>query len=296
VVVSFSYVCNSRCPNCPYNNSTIRNTYKDSMFIPEDIFKQIADECGKYSAFIRLSGGGEPMLHPQAVELIGYAKEVGAKIGLITNGSNFDEASIEELLNVGIDVIEFSVDAGNEQEYSIVRPKLSWKNLVETVKRIRLIRDMKHSSTKLIASIINQVGVDVSIAENFWNPVVDNVQIRKYLTWGYNQDQSADSTPYLDSAQRIPCPWLFERLNIDSRGDVTICGEDIAFNWKFANIHERSIEEIWSGPEFENLRKLHLSKHGDEHPACKVCPDWKYRSWEHNYWKLIHENSRNSTT
>ena len=188
VVVSFSYVCNSRCPNCPYNNSTIRNTYKDAMFIPEDIFKKIADECGKYSAFIRLSGGGEPMLHPKVVELISYAKEIGAKIGLITNGSNFDESSIEELLNVGTDVIEFSVDAENEKTYSIVRPKLSWKNLVETVKRIRLIRDMKHSSTKLIASIINQVGVDVVAAERFWQPLVDNVQIRKYLTWGYNKD------------------------------------------------------------------------------------------------------------
>ena len=24
VIVSFSYVCNSKCPNCPYNNSNIR--------------------------------------------------------------------------------------------------------------------------------------------------------------------------------------------------------------------------------------------------------------------------------
>src|SRR4030042_1647517 len=87
VVLSVTYVCNSRCPGCPYTNSTIRETYKDASFMPADLFKKIADECGKYGAYLRLSGGGEPLLHPQMVDLIEYAKSKGAKIGLITNGS-----------------------------------------------------------------------------------------------------------------------------------------------------------------------------------------------------------------
>ena len=37
------------------------------------------------------------MLHPQAVELLVYAKKVGCKIGLITNGSLFDEANLAEI-------------------------------------------------------------------------------------------------------------------------------------------------------------------------------------------------------
>jgi len=69
-----------------------------------------------------------------------------------------------------------------------------------------------------VCSIINQEGVDVAAAEKYWSPRVDNVQIRKYLTWGYNEDRSADDSPYLLPEERIPCPWLFERLNIDTRG------------------------------------------------------------------------------
>lgn len=72
-----------------------------------------------------------------------------------------------------------------------------------------------------MCSIINQEGVDVVAAEQYWSPRVDKVQIRKYLTCDYNEDLSADSSPYLPPEERIPCPWLFERLNIDSRGDVT---------------------------------------------------------------------------
>ena len=38
VVLSFVYTCNAQCPNCPYNNSKIRSTYKDAMIMPDDIF------------------------------------------------------------------------------------------------------------------------------------------------------------------------------------------------------------------------------------------------------------------
>jgi radical SAM protein with 4Fe4S-binding SPASM domain len=287
VVVGFSYVCNARCPSCPYTTTTLRNNYSDALFIEDSLFKKIADECGKYSAFIRISGGGEPMLHPHAVELIKYAKSVGAKVGLITNGSKLNKKSIEELVKANVDAIEFSVDAGNSAEYLKVRPGLKWNKLVDNVTYVRSFRDSFGSSTKLVTSIINQIGVDVNLAKDFWSNIADNVQIRKYLTWGYNEDNSADNTPYLEPADRIPCPWLFERINIDSRGAVTICGEDIAFKYKFADVTVTSIQDVWHSPEMEELRKLHLLYRGDEHPACKTCPDWKYRSWEHNYWKLI---------
>lgn len=289
VVLSFTYVCNARCPNCPYNNSDIRSTYKDALHMPDSLFKQIAEECGKHNAYIRISGGGEPMLHPNAVDLLVYAKSVGSKIGLITNGSNLSRSKLTTLINNNIDVLEFSADAGDAQTYKTVRPGLSWDALVRTVARARTIRDTNNKNTKIIVSIIDQKGIDVVGAQAFWSGKVDNVQIRKFLTWGYNQNNSGDDSPYLPPDQRIPCPWLFERLNIDSRGDVTICGEDIAFNHKFANIKDTSIQEVWLSKTMQDFRKKHLERRGEEISICSTCPDWKYRSWKHNYWKLIKE-------
>jgi MoaA/NifB/PqqE/SkfB family radical SAM enzyme len=86
-VLSFSYVCNALCPNCPYTNSSIRQDYKDTKFMSDITFKKIADEVGRYGAWLRISGGGEPMLHPHFFELMEYAKEKGCKLGIITNGS-----------------------------------------------------------------------------------------------------------------------------------------------------------------------------------------------------------------
>ncbi|MBI5682764.1 MAG: radical SAM protein [Deltaproteobacteria bacterium] len=298
-VLSFVYVCNAKCPYCPYTNSEIRADYRDRPFMNEDTFKIIADECGKYNAWIRLSGGGEPMLHPKAVELMEYAKKVGAKVGLITNGSRFTEENSMRLLEAGVDMIEFSVDAADPETYERVRKGLDWDTLVENVKRMVELRNKLKSSSKIIASGVNQDGVDIDTVAKFWEPRVDVFQKRKYLTWGINDPlKSADSTPYLPPEERVPCPFIFERLNIDSRGKVMVCGFDIAAVTDMGNIHDKSIKEIWHGAGFEYYRKLHLEYRGDEIEMCRNCPDWKYRSWKHNYWKIVKnaEESRKERT
>jgi len=287
-VISFVYICNARCPNCPYTNSEIRADYKDRPLMNDDTFKIIAEQCGEFGAWIRMSGGGEPMLHPKAVELMEYAKKVGAKVGLITNGSRFDEEDSIRLLEAQIDMIEFSVDASDPETYAKVRTGLNWDTLVRNVKRMVDMRNKLKSATKIIASGVNQVGVDIDEVAKYWEPIVDTFQKRKYLTWGINDpNKSADSTPYLPPEEMIPCPFIFERLNIDSRGKVMVCGFDIAAVTDMGNVHEKSIKEIWHGEGFEYYRQKHLEKKAKEIQMCRDCPDWKYRSWKHNYWKII---------
>lgn len=287
-VLSFIYVCNAQCPNCPYTNSKVRADYKDRPFMNEDTFKIIADQCGKYGAWIRMSGGGEPMLHPKAVELMEYAKRVGARVGLITNGSKFTEENSRRLLEAGIDMIEFSVDASSPETYAKIRKGLKWDILLRNVKRMIKLRNKLKSSAKIIASGVNQVGVDIDKVAEFWEPIIDNFQKRKYLTWGINDPtRSADEKPYLPPEERIPCPFIFERLNIDSRGKIMVCGFDIAAVTDMGNVHEKSIKDIWHSEGFEYYRKMHLAKRGDEIELCRNCPDWKYRSWKHNYWKIV---------
>lgn len=287
LVLSFVYVCNAKCPNCPYTNSDIRHDYSDAPLMPAETFRLIARQAGPYGAWLRISGGGEPMLHPEAVELFEYAKECGCKVGLITNGSRISWAAMERLLDCGVDMIEFSVDAADPDTYAKVRPGLDFANLVQTVQTLVELRSARKAPTKIIASGINQQGVDIEQVAGFWSPIVDEFQKRKYLTWGINEDHSADPTPYLPPQDRVPCPFLFERLNIDSRGKVMVCGFDIKAVTNMGNVHEKGIAEIWHGRGFKYFREKHLTRQGECIPLCRDCPDWKYRSWKHNYWKIV---------
>lgn len=292
LVLSFVYPCNAQCPHCPYTNSNIRKEYQDAPYMSEKTFKRLADESGHYGAYLRISGGGEPMLHPQGTELLVYAKQVGCKIGLITNGSKFTEENSRALLEAEIDMIEFSVDAMDPETYSRVRKGLEWDTLMESVQRMLRLREEIGSKSKIVASCVHQDGIDADKVEEFW---VDGIGIdymikRKFLTWGANTNlddgRSADTSAYLDT-KSVPCPFVFERLNVDSRGNIMICGYDISANTRLGNVNDMSVKDIWHGPGFEFYREKHLSGNGADIPLCAGCPDWKYRSWKHNYWKAV---------
>ena len=236
---------------------------------------------------------GEPMLHPKAVELMEYAKKVGAKVGLITNGSKFTEKNSMRLLEAKVDMIEFSADAADPETYVKVRKGLSWRILLRNIKRMVQWRNKLKSPSKIIASGVNQVDVDIETVERFWAPFVDNFQKRKYLTWGITDpSKSADPTPYLPPEQYIPCPFIFERLNIDSKETL----------WYV--VLTLPLKQIW-GISMRNLLKKYgmervlnttggciLNGGTTEIELCQNCPDWKYRSWQHNYWKIIKNAER----
>lgn len=292
LVLSFAYPCNALCPHCPYTNSNIRKEYRDAPYMSEAIFKTIADESGPHRAYLRISGGGEPMLHPKATELLVYAKEKGCRIGLITNGSKFNEENSRALLEAGVDMIEFSVDACDKETYDWVRKGLDWNELNEAVERMVRLRAELKSPSKIVCSAVHQKGVDVDEVEKYWveGKELDYIIKRKFLTWGANTEldnlRSADTTAYLETGD-TPCPFIFERLNIDSRGNVMVCGYDISANTSMGNVNEQSIRDIWQGPGFEFYRRKHLAGRGNEIGLCRGCPDWKYRSWKHNYWKVV---------
>jgi MoaA/NifB/PqqE/SkfB family radical SAM enzyme len=289
VVIGLSYVCNSKCPECPYTNSDIRNQYADTPFMPDHIFKTIADQVGEHGAYLRISGGGEPFLHSQIIELVRYAKEKGCKVGIITNGSLVTEKQARALLECGVNTVEFSVDASDTLTYARVRPGLNFDRLVRNVKGILRLRNELGAPTRILASGVNQREVDIEQVEAFWTGMVDVFQKRKFLTWAINEDHSADPTPYLPPKENIPCPFLFERLNIDSRGSVQVCGFDIRGNTNLGNVLTTSITDIWLGRGFRYFREKHLARRGTDIPLCAQCPDWRYRSWQYNYWKLLRD-------
>ena len=307
VVLAVAYPCNAHCPNCPYieENSDIRKKYADANFIAPELFMKIADECGQAArekwlpggvgSFIRITGGGEPMMHPYGMtKLIEYAMGAGARVYLNTNGSLFSQDDIDRLLACNIDNIEVSVDCADETTYNIVRKGLDWNTTVGSLRKLIDQRNATRSKTTIEVSVINQEIVAGSIPEieKFWYDFgVDNVIVRKFLTWGsstnIDPNESADPFAYLDRDSGVPCPYPFHRLNVDSRGKVEVCGFVIMGRTNMGSIQESSIRDIWRGAMFNWWREKHQAGRGGDIPLCAECPDWKYRSWEHNYRKAL---------
>jgi pyruvate-formate lyase-activating enzyme len=321
VVLSMIYPCNLGCPNCPYTdgNSEIRRFYKerDGDLMPEGLWNKIATEAGPYSAWLRCTGGGEPMLHPRMTEMIEFAKTQGARVWLNTNGTMFGpgplgRAKLERVIAAGIDLIEFSMDAGDAATYNIVRPPrggpetvrdpaLRWANQVSNIRTALSLRQQLGRTTRIVVSIIRQQAVETTLeaAVKFWTEDVgaDEVITRKFLSWDDNTKidlgKSIDSGLYADipNEKKEPCVWPFERLNVDTLGRIALCGQDIAFRTAplFPNANDVSLREIWLGEQFTRYRSLHLSGHGAQAFPCRGCSAWLagVRDWQHGWLKVL---------
>jgi hypothetical protein len=182
------------------------------------------------------------------------------------------------------------VDAGNARDYAFARAGLDWEQLNENVRLARELRNRHRARTRILCSIVNQKGVDVEAAQRYWTPLADKVQIRKFLTWGVNDpEQSADPAPYLPPEKHIPCPMIFERCTVNTKGHVTFCAKDIFGAKPVGDTAVQSLCELWRSAAYEEARKLHLAGRGHEFPACAGCQDRPYRSWKYNFWKMLED-------
>jgi MoaA/NifB/PqqE/SkfB family radical SAM enzyme len=323
VVLSIIYPCNFGCPNCPYTdgNSEIRKFYHDrgGDLMPEALWRKIAIEAGPHQSWLRCTGGGEPMMHPRMNEMVEFAKEQGARVWMNSNGSMFGPSAVgrkklERLIASGIDLIEFSMDAGDAEAYQLVRPPRRgevadpvqrWKDQVDNVRAALEIRSRLGRPTRIIVSMIRQQLIESKLEQfqKFWAELgVDEVITRKFLSWDQNTsislDKSLDRHLYKDlpSEKKEPCVWPFERLNVDTLGRIALCGQDIAFSTAplFPNANDVSLKEIWQGEVFTWYRSLHLEGRGAEASPCRDCSAWLagVRDWQHGWLKVLKNSER----
>jgi organic radical activating enzyme len=309
IVISIIYPCNYGCPNCPYtdSNSEIRKFYHshNGDLFPVPLWEKIATEAGPYNAWLRCTGGGEPMLHPHMVDMIEFAKRQGARVWMNTNGSMFGphpkfRQKLDRLIKANVDLIEFSMDAGDADTYALARPPHGgpprnpqkwWDDVVSNVKAALELRKQYRSTTLIEGKLDDAI--------KFWTETigVDEVITRKFLSWDDNTTislgKSMDPHLYegLPTEKKEPCVWPFERLNVDTLGRIALCGQDVSFRTStlFPNLNDTTIKEIWQGGRFNWYRQLHLSGQGAQAWPCRGCSAWLagVRDWQHGWLKVL---------
>ena len=287
VIVNTSYVCNAKCIHCTHNlDNSSREIVGEQKYVDETVFKKLADECGPHGAMIRITGTGEPLMHRNLLELIKYAKDRGCKVSMITNGSQLTKKRVDFLLDIEIDGIEISIDACSKSTYEKIRVGLDFDKLVSKIEYLREQRDARNKQTNLIGSFVEQTANrhERDIAEEFWVPrYLVKWQSRVWLQYG-KMEASSDRRNLMPV--REPCPYPFERINMDSKGHFHLCAFDIDHETDYGCILDRSVAEIWRDARIDEIRKQNLERRFDDDTICSRCTDYGCRSWTTNFWKL----------
>ena len=114
--ISLTNICDLNCTYCmPYNDVA---TYNKGRYLSVDDYKFIIKSMSELGIRKIEFTGGEPLLNPNLVDLIYYAKNYCniEEVSLTTNGIKFSEQGLK-LKNAGLDKVNIQINSLKEYKY-----------------------------------------------------------------------------------------------------------------------------------------------------------------------------------
>ncbi len=305
VIMNFAKVCNLWCTHCFYPQMATKREQSanknNEKYLPVDTFQKVVDEIASWenSVVLRIASDGEPLIHPQCINMVSYAKKNNVIVALTTNGILLSPKTIANLLETQIDVIDISIDAATSTSYGKVRQSRSFFNFYEKVeKNVRNLIELKNkfapqSKTKIMVNMIDQpmVHEEISLFQKKWSEWgVDAVLIRPFHSTS-NLTMQEGIVTTVSGVDRFPCKYPFTRLNVgfDNEGHpiVYYCSHD----WEEKTIVgvlgiDGNLQTIWQGTKMNEIRRRHLENDYPSNSFCGSCPDW-YLGWGKSHHQLV---------
>ena len=284
LMVDITEVCNLGCIHCPHPSFKVSDHYSKAM-LDVNLNKKAVDEVKHHgkniTKYIRYTSNGEPLVHPKSYEMIQYAVDYSnTKVTLTTNGTLLNEKKMIKLLDTGINLIDVSIDAFENDTYKKVRVGGDLDITKKNVLKIIELKIKINSQTKIIVSFVEQKENqnEIESFKKFWNENgADEVLIRELHTHAGMSSHAIEEKKVIKEKRR-PCLYPWERVVLNARGFLSFCPTDWFGKSKVADYRDVSIKETWSGEFYKDLREQHLtSKYKNN--FCKQCPDWCNTSW-----------------
>ena len=265
--------CNLDCPIC------VQKTWHRQHLSIELLYKILERNSAILNnQTVWLHYRGEPLLHPDLIEIIQAFESFNIKTRFSTNGILLNEKLIHQLLESPLQGMVVSVISNNEDVYKELRGKDRFRQVNANV--IHLIKYHAEMNSRMKIQVMGlNYGQDPSELKNFIDYYLQlgiEVAIHKF---SYRVNQSRYSPEnYFEKKQdkRLPCKWLFNDMIILSDGSVTTCYFDLASKLISGNLKDfdYSIADLWNSKRYNNMRDEHTRSLFNG--ACKACTDWVY--------------------
>lgn len=294
--IQLNNICNLECTMCWHfspiykamHDEETKKFYASKKELESSIVYGILDYAGKHKCTVHFSAKGEPTIDKRLPDFIAYAKKAGCPvISLVTNATLLDKKLAKKLLDSGLNRIYFSVDGATEETYEKTRGvKLSLveSNICNFLEESKNYNDIRvRFNCTLEGDAINEV--DTFIEK--WKPYANEIQSLNFTyVNSYTQDGGSlkkQINDACDNARVCNDPWLTDLLIVDPVGNVyPSCGCPVSQKNSagggallMGNVYRNSLEEIWGGIRYKNLRKENLLKEFLEFNPCQGCSSRK---------------------
>ena len=261
-------ICNFRCIMCYQSDKSFSNKSKGFMNnMSLDLYKKVIDEVeGKVEA-ITLASRGEPTLNKDFEKMLNYSNKKFLALKINTNASMLNENLIHAILSTDIQSIVFSVDAADKETYEKIRVNGKFEQIMKNLKLFAQIRKDHYSKSK---HIVKMSGVKISknqsinSMEKQFQELADVIAFVNYSPW----ESAYDNKP---NDFKHACKELWTRMFVWADGKVNPCDYDYKSILSKWNAKNRSISEIWTSKEYNDLREKHLNQKRNTLEPCVRC-------------------------
>jgi len=274
--------CTYNCIMCPRSQRTDGPGYMSL-----DLFQKLTVECARHNSMIELvfTGMGEPLLHPQILDMFRIAKDAGIPtVRVVTTALLLTKEKTDTLLsNQSLDQISISLDAFTPETYEKVKRSPNFDKVLANIEYFLDQRGERGCWKPFINLHILKMRETAAEIEDFvkkWEPRLkmgDHILIKGYHDFaGLVEDRRV--TKSKDSGQRYPCRQLWELGYITWDGDVMPCCVDVLKKLKIGSLEDSTLWDLWNGPAIQKIRDFHHKAQYDRVPLCGQCDSWSFLS------------------
>lgn len=152
--VEITTTCNLDCQMC------MRRAWDEPIGLMSlDVFAGLMAQIGHLPAppTVHLSGYGEPMHHPDFLEMVRLAKATGARVEATTNGTLLTRERAQTLVDLQLDRLVVSIDGVSPGIYHEIRTLASLDRVVDNLRwlhRFRLRKWGRHGKPRLALAFV----------------------------------------------------------------------------------------------------------------------------------------------
>lgn len=261
--------CDAKCPFCPQ-----KEMKRQPVKMPDATWRKIIDDTRFMGITYRPFLQNEALIDKRLPEVISYIKEdPTARVELNTNGNALNPEKSLKLINAGLDLVRFSIDAFSSETYAKCRVGLDYERVVNNINEfIEISRSSGHD----VITEVRMIDMDINRDEQhdfikYWEERADRASIVPLYNWPW--------TPGVTMVRK-PCIKMREEMFFYTDGRAVLCCWDIAGRAVIGDVNEESVMEIWNG---ETRRKYaeYLSRgERDKILLCSKCDAFQGRHFE----------------
>lgn len=150
--LALTYKCNLKCKFCYAGCNCTVNPAGTNEELSLIEFKSIIQTIWSTAKVPSISfTGGEPTLRPDMlIECVSYAKSLGMRVNLITNGTLVNETLAQSLIKAGLDSAQVSIEGITAETHDkLVQQKGAFKKSIDAVRHFKLLGIHVHTNTTL---------------------------------------------------------------------------------------------------------------------------------------------------